>query len=232
MPRRSAGKRGFSICRGPIQPCWWAAAAGPICSRRSPPRGWAVPPRRWPRRRAARCWSPPVPAPKPAAVDALEAAIGVPHFLYRWQGPVADNPFHAFLGLSEQVVVTADSVSMLAEAFATGAPSTSSTSRRAAMPCGRRRGAPRHSAAHRLEGPHAGYHAVPSPHQSHAAALLARPARRASPDGRQRAGGMARGGCRCSHSRRGPGGWAGPRCGSHPGAFWPMSGGNSFGRDS
>jgi mitochondrial fission protein ELM1 len=59
---------------------------------------------------------------KAAAVDALEAAIGVPHHLYRWQGPVADNPFHAFLGLSEQVVVTADSVSMLAEATATGRP--------------------------------------------------------------------------------------------------------------
>lgn len=59
---------------------------------------------------------------KAAAADALEAAIGVPHLLYRWQGPVEDNPFHAFLGLAEQVVVTADSVSMLAEASATGRP--------------------------------------------------------------------------------------------------------------
>lgn len=59
---------------------------------------------------------------KAAAVDALAAAIGVPHLLYRWHGPAEDNPFHAFLGSSEQVVVTADSVSMLAEASATGRP--------------------------------------------------------------------------------------------------------------
>ncbi len=57
-----------------------------------------------------------------AAVAALEAAIGVPHVLYRWEGPSGENPFHAFLGLAEDIVVTADSVSMLAEASATGKP--------------------------------------------------------------------------------------------------------------
>ena len=57
-----------------------------------------------------------------AAVDALAGAIGVPHHLYRWEGPSQDNPFHAFLGLAERIVVTADSVSMLAEACATGKP--------------------------------------------------------------------------------------------------------------
>lgn len=57
-----------------------------------------------------------------AATDALAAATGAPHLLYRWQGPKADNPFHAFLGLAEQVVVTGDSISMLAEATATAKP--------------------------------------------------------------------------------------------------------------
>jgi mitochondrial fission protein ELM1 len=54
--------------------------------------------------------------------EALAAALGAPHFLYRWQGASDDNPFHAFLGLSERIVVTADSVSMLAEAAAAGKP--------------------------------------------------------------------------------------------------------------
>ena len=57
-----------------------------------------------------------------AAAEALARAIDVPHMLYRWQGPSDDNPFHGFLGLSEEIVVTADSVSMLAEACATGRP--------------------------------------------------------------------------------------------------------------
>jgi uncharacterized protein len=54
--------------------------------------------------------------------DALAAGLGAPHYLYRWQGASDDNPFHAFLGLSERIVVTADSVSMLAEAVAAGKP--------------------------------------------------------------------------------------------------------------
>jgi hypothetical protein len=57
-----------------------------------------------------------------AAADALAAGLSVPHVLYRWQGPSDDNPFHAFLGLSDEILVTADSVSMLAEACATGRP--------------------------------------------------------------------------------------------------------------
>ena len=57
-----------------------------------------------------------------AAADALEAALDVPYFLYRWQVPPEDNPFHAVLGLSERVIVTADSISMLSEATAAGRP--------------------------------------------------------------------------------------------------------------
>ncbi len=57
-----------------------------------------------------------------ACVEALAAAIDVPHVLYRWQKGSVDNPFHAFLGFSDRIIVTADSVSMLAEAVATGKP--------------------------------------------------------------------------------------------------------------
>jgi hypothetical protein len=56
------------------------------------------------------------------AADALAAALGAPHVLHRWQGLSDDNPFHAFLGLAASIVVTADSISMLAEAAAAGKP--------------------------------------------------------------------------------------------------------------
>jgi mitochondrial fission protein ELM1 len=58
----------------------------------------------------------------PAAADALVAAIGVPAHVHLWAGPAGDNPFHAFLGLAGRIIVTADSVSMMAEAVSTGKP--------------------------------------------------------------------------------------------------------------
>ena len=57
-----------------------------------------------------------------AAADALSSALSVPHLLHRWREGAEDNPFHGFLGLADEIVVTADSVSMLAEAAATGKP--------------------------------------------------------------------------------------------------------------
>lgn len=59
--------------------------------------------------------------PVPAA-DALKAAITVPSFFYRWEKGAADNPFHAFLGMADQIIVTGDSISMLSEASAAGKP--------------------------------------------------------------------------------------------------------------
>ncbi len=59
----------------------------------------------------------------PAAVtSALAQAIGVPHELHRWHKDQADNPFHAYLGLASEIIVTADSISMLSEAVASGKP--------------------------------------------------------------------------------------------------------------
>ena len=57
-----------------------------------------------------------------AAAEALAAAITVPFFLHRWTKGGGDNPFHAFLGLTARIIVTADSISMLSEASASGKP--------------------------------------------------------------------------------------------------------------
>jgi mitochondrial fission protein ELM1 len=54
--------------------------------------------------------------------DALAQGIQSPSLIYRWQKNDPDNPFFAFLGLADRVVVTADSVSMMAEACVTGRP--------------------------------------------------------------------------------------------------------------
>ena len=59
--------------------------------------------------------------PVPAA-DALAASLTAPAFMFRWSRNAEDNPFHAFLGLADRIIVTADSISMLAEACATGKP--------------------------------------------------------------------------------------------------------------
>lgn len=55
-------------------------------------------------------------------IDALFGGLRSPSILYRWKKGDPDNPFFAFLGLADRVVVTADSVSMMTEACATGRP--------------------------------------------------------------------------------------------------------------
>jgi len=58
----------------------------------------------------------------PAAATALEEAIEVPAQVFLWRSGVKDNPYLAFLALADEIVVTGDSMSMLAEACATGKP--------------------------------------------------------------------------------------------------------------
>lgn len=53
------------------------------------------------------------------AIDAFLGALTAPAHVYRWQKGDADNPYFAFLGLAEEIIVTGDSMSMLAEACAT-----------------------------------------------------------------------------------------------------------------
>ena len=54
------------------------------------------------------------------AVRALEQRLVCPHMLYRWQPRDANNPYFAILALADEIIVTADSVSMVTEAVATG----------------------------------------------------------------------------------------------------------------
>lgn len=58
----------------------------------------------------------------PEAAAALEGTLAAPHHLHRWRADAADNPYRAFLALADEIVVTGDSISMLAEALATGKP--------------------------------------------------------------------------------------------------------------
>lgn len=58
----------------------------------------------------------------PAAFDELLLQLTVPSHVYQWNDSADDNPFYAYLALADQLVVTAESTSMLAEASATGKP--------------------------------------------------------------------------------------------------------------
>jgi mitochondrial fission protein ELM1 len=62
------------------------------------------------------------PRTPPAVAQALAKTITAPHVFHHWTREAAENPFHAFLGLADEIVVTADSISMLSEAVATGKP--------------------------------------------------------------------------------------------------------------
>jgi mitochondrial fission protein ELM1 len=57
-----------------------------------------------------------------AAIDAFAAQSQVPMQLYRWKPNDPDNPYLGFLALADEIIVTADSISMLSEAYATGKP--------------------------------------------------------------------------------------------------------------
>jgi mitochondrial fission protein ELM1 len=59
---------------------------------------------------------------RPAAVEALQAAISAPHYLYRWPGSNSDNPYMGILAWADRIIVTGDSIAMLSEACATGKP--------------------------------------------------------------------------------------------------------------
>jgi hypothetical protein len=56
-----------------------------------------------------------------AATDQLRLALTAEHALFKW-GEQSENPYHAFLGLAEAVIVTGDSMSMCAEACSLGKP--------------------------------------------------------------------------------------------------------------
>lgn len=53
---------------------------------------------------------------------ALQRQLRSPHYFHHWSKATAENPFFGFLSLANQFIVTADSISMLSEACATGKP--------------------------------------------------------------------------------------------------------------
>jgi uncharacterized protein len=59
------------------------------------------------------------PAP---AMAALEAALDVPAEVFRWRRDATENPYLGYLALAQSIVVTCESMSMLAEACATRKP--------------------------------------------------------------------------------------------------------------
>lgn len=56
------------------------------------------------------------------AIDAFVGAVDVPYSLFRWAKDAKENPYFAFLGLAQSIIVTGDSMSMLTEACATRKP--------------------------------------------------------------------------------------------------------------
>jgi hypothetical protein len=63
--------------------------------------------------------SPRTPAP---FYDAFRAGVRAPMRAWTWSPGADDNPYMGFLGLADQLVVTGESMSMLAEAASTGRP--------------------------------------------------------------------------------------------------------------
>ncbi len=53
---------------------------------------------------------------------ALQQQLSVPTFIHRWSADAEDNPYMALLGLADQLIVTGESMSMLAEACSTNKP--------------------------------------------------------------------------------------------------------------
>jgi hypothetical protein len=57
-----------------------------------------------------------------AAVSALEQAIDVPNYFYRWHPGDDANPYVGMLAWADRLIVTGDSIAMLSEACSTGKP--------------------------------------------------------------------------------------------------------------
>ena len=56
------------------------------------------------------------------AAKILQENLQIPHNFFHWAKDAQDNPYFAWLGLAQQIVVTGDSISMLSEACATAKP--------------------------------------------------------------------------------------------------------------
>lgn len=59
---------------------------------------------------------------RPETANALASALTAPAFVHLWRPGETENPYRALLSLADAFIVTADSISMIAEACATGRP--------------------------------------------------------------------------------------------------------------
>jgi mitochondrial fission protein ELM1 len=59
---------------------------------------------------------------RPETADVLAGTIDAPAFVHLWRPAQVENPYRAFLSLADAFIVTADSISMIAETCATGRP--------------------------------------------------------------------------------------------------------------
>ncbi len=55
-------------------------------------------------------------------IETIRRTVNVPHELYQWKPQDPDNPYFAYLGSAERIIVSCDSISMLSEACATRRP--------------------------------------------------------------------------------------------------------------
>ena len=58
----------------------------------------------------------------PKVAARLKSEIKLPSVIHSWRADDSDNPFLAFLAFADEIIVTADSISMIAEAVATEKP--------------------------------------------------------------------------------------------------------------
>ncbi|WP_461482074.1 mitochondrial fission ELM1 family protein [Porticoccus sp.] len=59
---------------------------------------------------------------RPAVSHCLKAIADTPMAFYQWRADDSNNPYLGYLAMADELIVTADSVSMLSEACATGKP--------------------------------------------------------------------------------------------------------------
>ncbi len=57
-----------------------------------------------------------------SVVQVLRDTVAVPNYLYQWQANDSENPYFGILAVSDEFIVTADSISMLSEACGSGKP--------------------------------------------------------------------------------------------------------------
>ena len=50
------------------------------------------------------------------------AELTLPHEIFRWTPDASENPYFGYLSVADAIVVTADSMSMMAEACTAGCP--------------------------------------------------------------------------------------------------------------